>query len=764
LQQDRRGLDLAIVTTNQPIIGASVPRKEGRDKVTGRARYVDDLTMPGLLHGATVRSKIPRGKIRQITFSPGVDWHEFVVVTAKDIPGKNCIALILEDQPCLADGAVNHPEEPILLLAHPDRHQLWKAVDAVSIEYEPLPAIFTMQESEQKTQIIWGGDNIFKTFLVEKGSLDGIWEKAAHIVEGEYFTGAQEQLYIENNGMIASYDGETGVTVWGSLQCPYYVHKALMAVFALPEEKVRVVQMETGGAFGGKEEYPSMIAAHAALLAMKAKRPVKIVYDRAEDMVATTKRHPSRTRHRTAVDADGKILGGEIEVSMDGGAYATLSSVVLSRGTIHAGGPYYWPNVVIRTQAVATNAPPHGAFRGFGAPQTLFAMERHMDRIAQVVGVSPVEIRKRNFLQPGMTTTTDQVIRETIDLKQLLDRAVELAHYHEKKRRFAVQNRAGNLRKGIGIASFLHGAGFTGSGERYLNSLVGVEGLADGSVRVLVSSAEFGQGTNTVLCQIAAETLRVPYENVGIAQPDTGAVPNSGPTVASRTAMIVGSLVRSAAVGLQRTLLQSGSLRENYSPEEFRQACKTYVATHCQFRSYSRYEAPPGIFWDDQKYRGEAYAAFAWAVYVAEVSVDLTDYSVTVDDFVALQEIGKVLHPLLAEGQITGGVAQAIGFALYEKVVWQNGRMLNNQMTNYIMPTSADLPPIRVFFEELGNVHGAYGAKGIGELPMDGPAPAILNAIEDALGVPFNFIPLLPEDIHAVLSRLKEPAEGIAAD
>ena len=752
------------MTTNQPIIGVPVPRKEGRDKVTGRARYVDDLTMPGMLHGATVRSKIPRGKIRQIAFGPGVKWDEFVVVTAKDIPGKNCIALILDDQPCLADSEVNHPEEPVLLLAHADRDQLWKAVEAVSIDYDPLPAIFNMRESEQKNEIIWGSDNVFKTFWVEKGSLDGIWEKAAHIVEGEYFTGAQEQLYIENNGMIASYDEETGVTVWGSLQCPYYVHKALMAVFALPEGKVRVVQMETGGAFGGKEEYPSMIAAHAALLAMKAKRPVKIIYDRAEDMVATTKRHPSRTRHRTAVDSNGKILGGEIEVTMDGGAYATLSSVVLSRGTIHAGGPYYWPNVVIRTQAVATNAPPHGAFRGFGAPQTLFAMERHMDRIAQVAGLSPVEIRKRNFLQPGMTTTTGQVIRENIDLGRLLDRALELSQYHEKKKRFAAENCKGNIKKGIGIASFLHGAGFTGSGERYLNSLVGVEGLADGTVRVLVSSAEFGQGTNTVLCQIAAEALHLPYEIVGIAQPDTGSVPNSGPTVASRTAMIVGSLVRSAALGLRQSLLQSGLLRDGYSSEEFRQACKNYVATRGEIKSYSRYEAPPGIFWDDQKYRGEAYAAFAWAVYVAEVSVDLTDYSVTVDDFVALQEIGKVLHPLLAEGQIAGGVAQAIGFALYEKVLWQDGRMLNHQMTNYIMPTSADLPPIRVFFEELGNVHGAYGAKGIGELPMDGPAPAILNAIEDALGVPFHFIPLLPEDIHAALNRANQPAEGIAAD
>ena len=733
------------------IVGASVPRKEGWDKVTGAARYVDDMVLPGMLHGTTVRSTIARGKIKKINFGSRVHWNEYVVVTAKDIPGKNCIALILDDQPCLAAETVNHYEEPILLLAHADRHKLRKAVEAVSVEYRALPAIHSIEESENKSTIIWGTDNTFKNFLVEKGDADSIWKEAAHIVEGEYFTGAQEQLYIENNGVIAAFDPQNGVTVWGSLQCPYYVHKALMALFALPEEKVRVVQMETGGAFGGKEEYPSMIAGHAGLLAMKSGRPVKIVYDRMEDMAATTKRHPSRTRHRTAVSKDGKILGGEIEFTIDGGAYATLSSVVLSRGTIHAGGPYCWPHVRIRSKAVATNTPPHGAFRGFGAPQSLFAMERHMDRIAQVVRISPVEIRRRNFLKSGQTTTTEQTIKENIDLDRLLNRALELSDYAAKKKRFAEENKAGMRKKGIGIASFLHGAGFTGSGERYLNSLVGAEAGADGTVRVLVSSAEFGQGTNTVLCQIAAEALGLSYESVAIAQPDTTVVPNSGPTVASRTAMIVGKLLQSAATGIKETLVKTGLLRNGYTPEQFRSACEEYIAARGALKSYARYKAPADVFWDDEKYRGEAYAAFAWAVYVAEVTVDLTTFSVTVDDFVALQEVGKVLHPVLAEGQIMGGVAQAIGFALYEKVVWQNGRMINNQMTNYIMPSSVDLPPIRVFFEEHGNVHGAHGAKGIGELPMDGPAPAIVNAVEDATGVCFCSIPLLPEDLFEAL-------------
>src|SRR5208282_3108845 len=445
-----------------------------------------------------------------------------------------------------------------------------RAVESVSIEYDPLPAIFTIEESERRAEIVWGEDNIFKTYLIEKGELDGVWEKADHIVEGEYATGAQEQLYIENNGMIALFDAAHGITVWGSLQCPYYIHKALMELCGLPAEKVRVVQMETGGAFGGKEEYPSMIAAHAALLAIKSGKPVKIIYDRMEDMAATTKRHPSRTRHRTVVSKDGSILGGEIEFTLDGGAYKTLSPVVLSRGAIHAGGPYYWPSIRIRAKAVATNVPPHGAFRGFGAPQSLFAMERHMDRIAQAVGLSPVEIRRRNFLKPGQTTTTGQTVNEEVDLSKLLDRALELSNYHAKKEEFARENQRSPRKKGMGIAAFLHGAGFTGSGERFLGSIVGVEACPDGSLRILVSSTEFGQGTNTVLCQIVAEALGIRYEDVTIAQPDTHQVPNSGPTVASRTVMVVGKLVQSAAVGIKNTLTASGALADPCTPEEFR--------------------------------------------------------------------------------------------------------------------------------------------------------------------------------------------------
>jgi CO/xanthine dehydrogenase Mo-binding subunit len=735
-------------------IGTSAPRKEGRDKVTGRAKYVDDITFPGMIHGTTIRSEIARGRITEIHFGPGIPWNEFTIVTAKDIPGKNCIALIAEDQPCLCEGKINHPEEPIVLLAHPDLHLLEDARRAVRIEVEPLPAVFTIDDSLSRKEVIWGDDNEFKSFLVKRGDVDAACKSADFVVEGEYFTGAQEQLYIEPNGMIAVASPAEGVTVWGSMQCPFYVHKALVALFGLPKEKVRVVQTETGGGFGGKEEYPSMIAGHTALLALKSGKPVKMIYDRAEDMAVTTKRHPSRTRHRTAVSRDGKLLAMDIDFALDGGAYQTLTPVVLSRGTIHAAGPYFCPNVRINGRAVATNAPPHGAFRGFGAPQSIFALERHMDCVAKAVGLSPVEFRRRNFIQQNQTSAVGQVIREPVDMIHLMNRALELSDYESKRNRFAAENAGNHLKRGIGIAAFMHGAGFTGSGEEYLASVAGVEATSDGVIRVLSASTEIGQGTNTIFAQIAADALGIDYNSIEVAQPDTSAVPDSGPTVASRTCMVVGKLVESAALGLKQTLLRGGFLHESYNTGEFAEACKKYVSRHGSLKSVVQYKPPSGIHWDDETYQGDAYGAYGWAVYVAEVAVDTRTFETRVDDFVAVQEVGKVVNPILATGQIEGGIAQAIGFALYENVLWREGRMVNSQMTNYIMPTSADLPPIRVYFEEHPYPFGPMGAKGIGELPMDGPAPAIVNAIEQAIGVSIAKIPVTPEFLMEALEAV----------
>jgi CO/xanthine dehydrogenase Mo-binding subunit len=730
------------------VVGSAVLRKEVAGKVTGQADYVDDLQVAGMWHGITVRSTIARGRIQGITFQPGVSWDEFTIVTAKDIPGKNIVSLMVDDQPYLTSETINHVHEPILLLAHANKNLLEKARSLVKIEYETLRPIFDIDASLRGEGVIWGADNVFKRYLMEKGDVDSVWSSAAHIVEEEYATGAQEQLYIEPNGMLATANPQDGVTVRGSMQCPYYIHKSLVPLFDLPPEKIRVIQQETGGAFGGKEEYPSMIAGHAALLAWKSGHPVKLIYDREEDMAATTKRHPSRTRHKTAIAADGTLLAMDIEFVIDGGAYATLSAVVLSRGTIHAPGAYRCPNVRVRSTAVATNSPPHGAFRGFGAPQSIFALERHIDKIARSLKMAPEEFRERNFLRTGDATATGQTINQPLDMAGLQKRALTHAGYFEKKPRFRESNKNAVVKKGIGFATFFHGAGFTGSGERYLQSVVNLRATADGKVEILCSMTEMGQGTNTVLTQVAAEALNIPYEWVSILRPDTSRVPNSGPTVASRTTMIIGKLVDTASNDLKQKL----NLPANHTAEQFAEAC----AKHGDLEISVQYQEPGAIFWDDQKYRGDAYGAYSWAVYVAEVSVDTLTGEINVDRFTPLQEVGRVLHPVLAAGQIEGGVLQGIGFALYEKVIFRDGAMINNQMTNYIVPTSMDVPPIDVLFEEVPYEHGALGAKGIGELPMDGPAPAILNAVEDALGISFRHVPVLPEDVLLALGGVPE--------
>ena len=620
------------------------------------------------------------------------------------------------------------------------------------VEYAPLPSIHSIDEALAADTVIWGTDNVFTHYTAGQGDVDAVWGSAPHELSGEYTTGAQEQMYIEAQGMIGEYDPDAGVTIRGSLQCPYYIQTALCPLFDLPPQKVRIVQMATGGGFGGKEEYPSIIAGHAALLAYKSGKPVKIVYDRLEDVAATTKRHPSRTKIRSAFDDTGKLLALDIDFVIDGGAYITLSPVVLSRGTIHAAGPYACDNVRVDSRAVATSSPPHGAFRGFGAPQSIFALERHMDRIAEHLGLDPVDVRRRNVLHRGQTSSVGQTIHEPIDLDRLIDRALTNADYAAKRKAFAEHNATttGPIRKGIGLSVFYHGSGFTGAGEVHLASKAVVEATADGRLRVLAASTEIGQGTNTIFSQIVGDAAHVPIDRVDVVQPDTAHVPNSGPTVASRTCMVVGNLLAQATGDLVAQLQGAGHLPAEWNAEQFTAACKAWYADHDALVGRANYQPPAGVHWDEKNFRGEAYSAYAWACYVAAVTVDTRTAEVRVDDFVAVQEIGKTVNPVLAGGQIEGGVAQAIGWAVYEDVVWKDGRVANPQMTNYIIPTAVDTPPIRVEFLEPFDPQPV--AKGIGELPMDGPAPAVLNAVAHATGVDPRTVPLMPETLMDLLT------------
>jgi CO/xanthine dehydrogenase Mo-binding subunit len=699
-------------------VGTNVKRKDGIGKATGRTKYADDLVFPGMLHGRTVRTSIPAGRVTNIRYD--FDTTGFTICTAVDIPGKNVVSLIVDDQPCLVEAEVRHMAEPVVLLAHEDRDALLAAT--VVLEYDAATPLFDPLASPQ----------VLKELLIEKGDLDQGFASADVIVEGVYRTGHQEHVYIETNGVVAVPENN-GVTVYGSIQCPFYVDRALRVLVG-PDRFVRVVQTETGGGFGGKEEYPSMLAGHAALLALKSGRPVKIVYDRVEDMLATTKRHPSLVRHRTGVRKDGRITAMDVDVVIDGGAYVTLSPVVLSRGGIHAAGPYRCANTRIRGRAMFTNTPPNGAFRGFGAPQTQFAMEVHMQRIAEALHMDPVTLRERNALRPGDLTATGQKLRDDCSALAVLKEAVKRSGYRRKRKKYEGTN------KGIGLALFFHGSGFTGSGELKLASRAAVECTEHG-VRLLVSSTEIGQGTRTMHAQIVADAMGMPYEQVEVASVDTSIVPDSGPTVASRTCMVVGKILQRAAEELKEKL-------DGLTPAEF-------FRRHGPGRVEKEHVPPEWLKWDEARYRGDAYATYAWGCDVAEVEIDRDTYEVRPLRITAVQDIGRAIHPALATGQIEGGTGQGVGFALIEQVVMKNGAMANAQLTNYTIPTTLDTPEMDVLLLENPFPEGPYGAKGLGELPIDGPAPAIVNAVR-SIGIDVREVPATAEIImlSALGSRL----------
>jgi CO/xanthine dehydrogenase Mo-binding subunit len=719
-------------------VGRNVLRKEGASKVTGSARYVDDLTFPNLLHARTIRSTIPAGRIRAIRLN--FDTTGFTVVDYRDIPGRNVVALIEDDQPCLAEQTIRHVAEPILLLAHEDRETLLAA--DVRIDYEPSTPVYDPTSSQ----------TVFKTIAIEKGSVIDGFALADVIVEGEYRMGHQEQLYIETNGVIALPgngvpDDVDGVTVYGSMQCPYYVHRALMALLGLAGDKVRVIQTETGGGFGGKEEYPSMIAGHAALLARKSGRPVKLIYDRVEDMVATTKRHPAIIRHKTGVTRGGRLTAIDIDAVFDGGAYATLSAVVLSRGVIHASGPYRCDHIRIRGRAAMTNTPPNGAFRGFGAPQTQFAAEVHIDRIAAQLGLDPVRVRAINALRPGDTTATGQRLGKDCSALQVLREAVRRTDFKRRRRALAAANRpakAGhyrNTQRGLGLSLFFHGSGFTGGGEVKLASKASLA-LTERGARILVASTEIGQGTRTMHAQIVADTLGVPYDCIDVNAADTAVVPDSGPTVASRTCMVVGRILQRCAEEMKVRL---GPL----TPRQ-------YLRKHGPLVITKEYERPAEMAWDDDSYQGDAYGSYGWGCDVVELEVDADTWQVRPISFFTVHEIGKAIHPMLATGQIEGGSAQGLGYALLEEVVMRDGRMANASLTNYIIPTTLDSPEMTVAMLENPYKHGPYGAKGVGEMPIDGPAPAVINALRHA-GFDVRAIPATPEKLMAASPAAPAP-------
>lgn len=738
------------------IIGQDIVRADGPAKVTGEALYVDDVRPEGCLYAATVRSAHARARIEGIRLDPDFDWTDITVATAADVPGENVIYLMTEDQPVLAQHEIRHVSEPVALVAASTRDRALEAAKHVFVDVTPLPALLNPEQSFRNEIKIFGEDNVYSHITIEHGDAAKVMASADLVVEGTYHVGLQEQLYIEPQGMIAIPREDGGLTLFGSMQCPYYIVKALKRV--LGHDRLNVVQAVTGGGFGGKEEYPSLVAAHAAVLALKTGKPVKLIYRRDEDLRATTKRHPAIMRYRTAVDrATGKLLAFEGHLLFDGGAYNTLSPVVNSRAVIHATGPYACPNVRVEGLMVATHTPPNGAFRGFGAPQAMFAAERHMDRIARTLGIDPIELRRINHLRDGDVTLTGQKLVD-VGAGEVLAKALAAAEKPLPPPIAATRpgggGTAARLAPGRGLALAWHGCGFTGNGEAAIKAKADVA-LEGDEVVIYTASTDIGQGTDTIFPAIVAEVLGIPVARVRNAPHDTAQVPDSGPTVASRTATVVGGVVKRGAERLRDALrAEVGDADGAFDELLARRTAKTPLRIQAEYEDL-------GLQWDPKTYQGDAYPAFGWSAVIVDLDVDLDTGEVLYRRLLQATDVGKALNPVLCRGQLEGGALQALGYATCEEVVLDaHHGMRNDRLTNYIIPTALDAPEMDTVLVEIPFAGGPFGAKGIGEIPHDVPAAAVAQAIERAAGVVLDRLPMTPERIVTALALASARAES----
>ena len=738
------------------VVGKSLPRRDAWDKVTGRTRFLADSYPNDAWSGAALRSPVAHGRLLRIERDDSFDWSGVVVVTAAGLPGPNLVAMVREDLPLLVEGDIRFHGQPLALVAAPDAAVLQAALAALHPVIEELPAVLGIDEALQDSQVIWGEDNIIADYTIappDETAFAAALAGADRIIEGVYRTGYQEHVYLEPQGVVATPRPDGGVEILGSMQCPFYVLNALARGLDMTREQIIVRQSPTGGAFGGKEDYPSVLALQAAVLALRSSRPVAMIYDRHEDIIGSTKRHPSRTRHRTGVMNDGTLVAADIDVTLDAGAFTTLSPVVLSRAILHAAGSYHIPHVRIRGRAVATNTPPNGAFRGFGVPQGIFAAERQMDRIARELGLDTVEIRRRNILKPGHVLPHGQIMTEGDTAAELvLERALELSEFWRRRAELDASNkRAENrVRRGIGISLVHHGAGFTGDGEDRIAAEVAVRGEADGKVTILCSSVEMGQGAETVLPAMAAEALGLPLESIRYHQPDTGAVPDSGPTVASRTTMVVGKVLIRACRNLVEAAREFGG--------DLPSVLAARAAAGSPLIGNARYEPDPDLSWDQAHHRGDAYQGYSWCATVVEAAVDTDTCEVHPERATVVVEIGRAINPVLCVGQVEGGMLQGLAWGYLEEIKLDRGRYLNDRLSTYLIPTSLDAPEFTVELAAQPSPRGGYGAKGLGELPMNGGAPALAAALEHALGPVPDEIPLTPEKLLANL--LDRPPEA----
>jgi len=750
---------------------APLPRTDALEKALGETVYTTDNVQEDALYLRVVRSPHPHALIKRIDTSRAERIQGVVkVATARDVPGSNYIGYVVQDRPLLCADKVRFVGDNVALVMADTPESAELGVQAVDVEYEKLQAIFDSSEAlKPGAPAIHPSGNLTARHFVRVGDAEKGLSKADHVVKGVYSTPVQEQAYLETEAALA-YPKSDGVVVLGSMQNPFMVKKAVSTVLGRAVPNVRIIQAPTGGGFGGKQDAPDEVCAMAALGAWLTKRPALLAFSRKESTAFHPKRHPMTFEREMGVTSEGKITAVRARILADGGAYASLSERVLFVAVVVAAGPYEIPNVNIDGTAVYTNNVPTGAFRGFGKPQASFAAELQMDEAADKIGMDPVEFRLRNVLRVGSTGPTGQILPEGIGIEECILRARAAADWDAKRR---TGPGSGTRRRGIGMACTIHPEGLNGEAD---SATARVEINAEGKVLIKSGLTEYGQGIYTGFTSIVSRVLGVGADRISVISPDTDLVPDSGPTVASRSTVFGGKAIllaaerlrdRLAAVASEMLSCPAGELvfegnSVRHMGREDDRLDFGELVSECKRRGMKLSEEGTATkalpFWDEKAGRGDLAPSYAFGAHIAEVEVDVETGKVDVVNYTAAHDSGTVVAREQYESQIVGGVAQGLGYALMEELILKEGVIRNQTFLDYHIPTAADIPTIRTIIVEAPDDFGPFGAKGVGEAGIEPVAGAVANAVYNALGFPIRRFPFTPERVsEAIEEKAQRP-------
>ena len=739
-------------------VGKSIARLDSLEKVLGQSIFTRDIVPEGAVTVKPVRSTKAHALIRGIDASEALKISGVLtVLTASDVPGINICDCSGSVRPLFSSGKVRCRGEMVAAVVAEDIHAAEEAVELVKVEYDPLTPIFSPLDAvKNNAPKIHEAGNVAKHWKVRKGDVEKGFRESDIIVQHEYVTPTQEPAPLEPEASFAIVENDGSVTVVGSMQNPFYVQGMIAQILGWTQDKVRVIQAATGGSFGGKsDEAPMDVGALAAIAALKTRRPALVAFEREDSMIMHSKRHKFIMFYKTGAKKDGTLTASESTLYADTGAYASAGPLVVMRATVHATGPYVIPHVKTDGYCVYTNNTVAGSFRGFGSPQVHFAAESQIDDLAEKLGIDPLEMRMRNILRSGSVTATGQTLDNSVGLEDCLTRVSETIGWKNRK-----PEKSG---RGMGLAVIYHG-----------NSL-GPEGLdksrarlmldEDGTVTLRLGFTEYGTGARSGIVQIVAETLGIPIRLVNLDPVDTAACPDGGGTFASRTLMLGGRAAQNAAEKLRTKLVDAAAVRLHCQPNDVKvqeavfskNGETSHTLTLKDLASDlakpdnpllidGEYTVEPVDFTEEKGY-GTAYLQYTFGAVAAEVEVDNKLGYVNPLRIVAAYDVGKAINPILLEGQIEGATSQAVGYALMEEIVHKEGEVLNANLADYFIPTSLDMPEITPILVEYPGRIGPFGAKAMGEPPIDGPAAALVNAIFDAVHVRIRELPATAEKI-----------------